>query len=41
MLARAPINTFQQKILEAYYIVLEKRTVNDQLEPYRMYLEMV
>ena len=27
--ARAPTNTFQQKMLEAYYIVLEKPTLND------------
>ena len=33
VLARAPTNTFQRKVLEAYYIVLEKPTLNDQLEP--------
>ena len=32
MLANAPKNMFQQKVLEAYYIVLEKHTLNEQLE---------
>ena len=35
ILARAPTNTFQQKV-EAYYIVLVKHTLNDQLQPYRL-----
>ena len=29
------MNMFQQKVLEAYYIVLEKPTLNEQLEPDR------
>ena len=36
VLARAPTNTFQRKVLEAYYIVLEKPTLNDQLEPNKL-----
>ena len=31
-------NMFQQKVLEAYYIVLEKSPLNDQLEPDRLNL---
>ena len=31
-LPRAPTNTFQRKVLEAYYIVLEKPSLYDQLE---------
>ena len=38
VLARPPTNTFQQKVLEAYYIVLEKPTLNDQLKPNRLNL---
>ena len=38
MLARATTNMLQQKVLEAYYIVLEKPTLNDQLEPDRLNL---
>ena len=38
VLARAPTNMFQQKVLEAYYIVLEEPTLNDQLEPDRLKL---
>ena len=38
VLARAPTNTSQRKVLEAYYIVLEKPTLNDQLEPGRLNL---
>ena len=38
VLARAPTNTSQRKVLEAYYIVLEKPTLNDQLEPDRLNL---
>ena len=33
VLANAPKNMFQRKVLEAYYIVLEKPTLNEQLEP--------
>ena len=29
------MNMFQQKVPEAYYIVLEKPTLNEQLEPDR------
>ena len=29
---------FQRKVLEAYYIVLEKPTLNEQLEPKRLNL---
>ena len=36
MLANAPKNIFQQKVLEAYYIVLEKPTLNKQLESDRL-----
>ena len=38
VLARAPTNTFQKKVLEAYYIVLEKPTLNYQLELDRLNL---
>ena len=38
MLVTAPINTFQRKVLEAYYIVLEEPTLNDQLDPDRLNL---
>ena len=38
VLARAPTNTFQRKVLEAYYIVLQKPTLNDQLESDRLNL---
>ena len=36
VLAIAPKNLFQRKVLEAYYIVLEKPTLNEQLEPDRL-----
>ena len=38
VLTNAPKNMFQQKILEAYYIVLEKPTLNEQLESDRLNL---
>ena len=38
VIGRAPTNTFQLKVLEAYYIVLEIPTLNDQLEPDRLNL---
>ena len=38
VLANAPKNIFQRKVLEAYYIVLEKPTLNEQLEPERINL---
>ena len=38
VLANAPNNMFQRKALEAYYIVLEKPTLNEQLEPERLNL---
>ena len=38
VLANAPKNMFQQKVLEAYYIVLEKPTLNVQLELDRLNL---
>ena len=38
VIARAPTNAFQRKVLEAYYIVLEKPSLNDQLEPDRLNL---
>ena len=38
VLARAATNTFQWKVLEAYYIVLEKPILNGQLEPNRLNL---
>ena len=36
--ANAPKKTFQPKVLEAYYIVLEKPTLNEQLQPDRLNL---
>ena len=33
MLANAPKNMFQRKVLEAYYIALEKPTLNEQFNP--------
>ena len=38
VLTNAPKNMFQQKILEAYYIVLKKPTLNEQLESDRLNL---
>ena len=38
VIANAPKNKFQRKILEAYYIVLLRPTLNDQLEPDRINL---
>ena len=38
VLAIAPTDTFQRKVLEAYYIVLEKPTLNHKLEPDRLNL---
>ena len=38
VIARAPTNTFQQKVLEAFYIVLKKPTLDDQLESDRLNL---
>ena len=38
VLANAPKNMFQQKVLETHYIVLEKPTLNEQLEPDRLNL---
>ena len=38
VLANAPENMFQQKVLEAYYIVLEKPNLNQQLKPSRLNL---
>ena len=38
VIARTLTNTFQRKVMEAYYIVLEKPTLNDQLEPNRLNL---
>ena len=38
VLANAPKNMFQQKVPEAYYIVLEKPTLNVQLECNRLNL---
>ena len=38
VLARAATNTLQREVLEAYYIVLEKPTLNDQLERDRLNL---
>ena len=38
VLMRAPTNTFQQQVLQTYYIVLDKPTLNDQLEPDRINL---
>ena len=36
VLARASTYTFQWKVLEAYYIVLEKATLNDQFKSDRL-----
>ena len=33
VLANVPKNMFQQNVLETYYIVLEKPTLNEQVEP--------
>ena len=38
VLANAPKNIFQRKVLETYYIVLEKPALNEQLEPERLNL---
>ena len=38
VLARSPTNTFKLKVLEAYYIVLEKPPLNDQIDPDRLNL---
>ena len=38
VLANASKKMFQRKVLEAYYIVLEKTTLNEQLEPDRLNL---
>ena len=38
LLANAPKNIFQRKVLEAYYINLEKPNPNEQLEPDRLSL---
>ena len=38
VLANAPKNMFQRKVLETYYIVLEKATLNEQLEPAKLNL---
>ena len=38
VLANAPKNMFQRKVLEAYYIVLEKHTLNEQFDPDRLRL---
>ena len=38
VLANAPRNMFQRKVLEAYYIVLEKPILNEHLEPNRLNL---
>ena len=38
VLANTPKNMFQRKVLETYYIVLEKPTLNGQLEPDRLNL---
>ena len=38
VLANAPKNMFQRKVLEAYHIVLENPTLNEQLEPDRLNL---
>ena len=38
MLDNAPKNMLQQKVLEAYYIVLEKPALNEQLEAARLNL---
>ena len=36
LLANAPKNMFQQKVLVTYYVVLEKPNLNEQLEPNRL-----
>ena len=36
VLANAPKKMFQRKVLETYNIVLEKPTLNEQLEPDRL-----
>ena len=38
VLMRAPTYTFERQVLEAYYIVLEKPTLNDQLDADRINL---
>ena len=38
VLTNAPKNMFQQKVLEPHYIVLEKPTLNEQLELDRLNL---
>ena len=38
VLASAPTNTFQRKVLGAYYLILEKPILNDELEPDRLNL---
>ena len=38
VLANGPKNMLQRKVLEVYYIVLEKLTLNEQLEPGRLNL---
>ena len=38
VLASAPKNMFQRKVLETYYIFLEKPTLNEQAEPDRLNL---
>ena len=38
VLANAPNNMFRRKVLDAYYIVLEKPTLNKQLVPDRLNL---
>ena len=38
VLANAPKNMFQRKVLEAYHIVPKKATRNEQLEPDRLNL---
>ena len=38
VLANAPKNMFQQKVLEAYYPVLEKPTLNEQFKASRLNL---
>ena len=38
VLANAPKNMSQQKLLESYYIILEKPNLNEKLEPGRLNL---
>ena len=38
VLANPPKNMFEEKVLEAYYTVLEKPTLNEQFEPDRLNL---